>query len=184
MQQQQSPSLQQQQQQQQQQRRTKHAKHTSQIPGPAPYPQYLRILFPRHLQLRETVPQLLSQPHPDLDAEAYHFLAFLVRDFIQTWYSSFSSDPQLVTSIVDVVIHIARTLEQRNQEVPSYQGAVLLDISPGQCACFNTPESMDFFRIYPGRLGRPLAAGCPRGAEAALCELSAGDPNVRDSIRA
>ncbi|KAG9326373.1 hypothetical protein KVV02_003724 [Mortierella alpina] len=115
MQQQHSPSPQQQQ--QQQQRRSKHAKHSSQIPGSAPYPQYLRILFPRHLQLREPVPQLLSQPHPDLDAEAYHFLAFLVRDFIQTWYSSFSSDPQLVTSVVDVVIHIVRTLEQRSQEV-------------------------------------------------------------------
>ncbi|KAF9964912.1 hypothetical protein BGZ70_005734 [Mortierella alpina] len=117
MQQQHSPSSQQQQQQQQQQRGSKHAKHSSQIPGPAPYPQYLRILFPRQLQLREPVPQLLSQPHADLDAEAYHFLALLVRDFIQTWYSSFSSDPQLVTSIVNVVIHIVRTLEQRSQEV-------------------------------------------------------------------
>ncbi|CAO3572711.1 unnamed protein product [Mortierella alpina] len=115
MQQQHSPSSQQQQ--QQQQRRSKHAKRSSQIPGPAPYPQYLRVLFPRQLQLREPVPQLLNEPHPDLDAEAYHFLALLVRDFIQTWYSSFSSNPQLVTSIVNVVIHIARTLEQRSQEV-------------------------------------------------------------------
>ncbi|KAF9986515.1 hypothetical protein BGZ75_001735 [Mortierella antarctica] len=116
MQQQHSPSPQQQQ--QQQQRRSKHTKHSSQIPGPAPYPQYLRILFPRHLQLREPVPQLLSQPHPDLDAEAYHFLAFLVRDFIQTWYSSFSSDPQLVTSIVDVVIHIVDWVALLLQDVP------------------------------------------------------------------
>ncbi|KAG0364559.1 hypothetical protein BGZ54_007376 [Gamsiella multidivaricata] len=82
--------------------------------GAAPY---LRILFPRHIQLREPVPQLLNQPHPDLDAEAYHFLALLVRDFIQTWYSSFSSDPQFVTSIVNVIIDAARKLEHRCQEV-------------------------------------------------------------------
>ncbi|KAF9089020.1 hypothetical protein BGX23_006970 [Mortierella sp. AD031] len=76
---------------------------------------------------REPVPQLLNQPHPDLDAEAYHFLALLVRDFIQTWYSTFSSDPQLVTSVVNVVIQIARELERRSQEV-DWVGLLLLDV--------------------------------------------------------
>lgn len=110
------PQLQQQpvRQHQQQQRKSRHSKQPSQLPGTAPY---LRILFPRNIQQREPVPQLLNQPHPDLDAEAYHFLALLVRDFIQTWYSTFSSDPQLVTSVVNVVIEIARELERRSQEV-------------------------------------------------------------------
>ncbi|KAF9085608.1 hypothetical protein BGX29_001853 [Mortierella sp. GBA35] len=111
-------------QQQQQQRRSKHSKQASHLPGTAPY---LRILFPRNIQQREPVPQLLNQPHPDLDAEAYHFLALLVRDFIQTWYSTFSSDPQLVTSVVNVVIQIARELERRSQEV-DWVGLLLLDV--------------------------------------------------------
>ncbi|KAF9909788.1 hypothetical protein EC991_008111 [Linnemannia zychae] len=110
--------------QQQQQRRSKHSKQPSHLPGTAPY---LRILFPRNIQQREPVPQLLNQPHPDLDAEAYHFLAFLVRDFIQTWYSTFSTDPQLVTSVVNVVIEIARELERRSQEV-DWVGLLLLDV--------------------------------------------------------
>ncbi|KAF9340814.1 hypothetical protein BGZ91_000089, partial [Linnemannia elongata] len=109
---------------QQQQRKSRHSKQPSQLPGTAPY---LRILFPRNIQQREPVPQLLNQPHPDLDAEAYHFLALLVRDFIQTWYSTFSSDPQLVTSVVNVVIEIARELERRSQEV-DWVGLVLLDV--------------------------------------------------------
>ncbi|KAG0199882.1 hypothetical protein BGX28_006907 [Mortierella sp. GBA30] len=98
------------------QRKSKHSRGASHLPA-APYPQYLRILFPKNIQQREPVPQLLAHPHPDLDAEAYHFLALLVRDFIQTWYSSFSSDSQFVTSIVDIVIYIARELERRSQEV-------------------------------------------------------------------
>ncbi|KAG0374311.1 hypothetical protein BGX24_010558 [Mortierella sp. AD032] len=110
--------------QQPQQRRSKHSKQPSQLPGTAPY---LRILFPRNIQQREPVPQLLNQPHPDLDAEAYHFLALLVRDFIQTWYSTFSSDPQLVTSVVNVVIEIARELERRSQEV-DWVELLLLDV--------------------------------------------------------
>ncbi|KAF9947417.1 hypothetical protein BGZ65_008821, partial [Modicella reniformis] len=92
----------------------KHPRQPNHLSGAAPY---LRVLFPRQVQLREPVPQLLRQPLPDLDAEAYHFLALLVRDFIQTWYTSFSSDPQLVTSIVNVVIDIACKLERRCQEV-------------------------------------------------------------------
>ncbi|KAF8928611.1 PXA domain-containing protein [Dissophora ornata] len=111
-------------QQQQPQRRSKHSQHPAHLPGAAPY---LRILFPRHIQLREPVPQLLNQPHPDLDAESYHFLALLVRDFIQTWYSSFSSDPQFVASIVNVVIDIARKLERRCQEV-DWVGLLLQDV--------------------------------------------------------
>ncbi|KAG0030582.1 hypothetical protein BGZ82_007383 [Podila clonocystis] len=97
------------------QHRTRHGKQPSQ--APLPPPSYLRILFPRNIQQREPVPQLLTHPHPDLDAEAYHFLAFLVRDFIQTWYTSFSSDPQFVATIVNVVIHIARELERRSLEI-------------------------------------------------------------------
>ncbi|KAF9334686.1 hypothetical protein BG006_001726 [Podila minutissima] len=95
--------------------RTRHGKQPSQAPPPPP--SYLRILFPRNIQQREPVPQLLNHPHPDLDAEAYHFLAFLVRDFIHTWYTSFSSDPQFVATIVNVVIHIARELERRSLEI-------------------------------------------------------------------
>ncbi|KAF9920441.1 hypothetical protein FBU30_009723 [Linnemannia zychae] len=113
-----------QQQQYKRQQKSKHSKQSSYLPGTAPY---LRILFPKNIQHREPVPQLLSHPHPDLDAEAYHFLALLVRDFIQTWYSTFSSDPQLVTSIVNVVIEIARELERRSQEM-DWVGLLLLDI--------------------------------------------------------
>ncbi|KAF9350410.1 hypothetical protein BGX34_001230 [Mortierella sp. NVP85] len=122
--------LQQQQQQQQQQRtspqprRSKQSKQKSHLPGAPPY---LRILFPRHVQLREPVPQLLNHPRPDLDAEAYHFLALLVRDFIQTWYTTFSNDPQFVASIVHVVIDIARKLERRSQEV-DWVGLLLQDV--------------------------------------------------------
>ncbi|KAF9121106.1 hypothetical protein BGW39_010842 [Mortierella sp. 14UC] len=110
--------------QKQQQRRGKHSKQPSHLPGTTPY---LRILFPTIIQQREPVPQLLNQPHPDLDAEAYHFLALLVRDFIQTWYSTFSTDPQLVASVVNVVIEIARELERRSQEV-DWVGLLLLDV--------------------------------------------------------
>jgi len=110
-----------QQQQHQQQRPQQHRRaaskdHPQSRQQPTP-PSYLRILFPRHIQQREPVPQLLKAPHPDLDAEAYHFLALLVKDFIQTWYSSFSSDPELVAAIVNVVHHIARELERRSQQV-------------------------------------------------------------------
>ncbi|GJJ74185.1 hypothetical protein EMPS_06543 [Entomortierella parvispora] len=116
------PQRQQQQQQQPQQRPQQHRRAASkdhpqsrhQTPPPPPY---LRILFPRHIQQREPVPQLLKAPHPDLDAEAYHFLALLVKDFINTWYSSFSSDPELVAAIVNVVHQIARELEKRSQQV-------------------------------------------------------------------
>jgi hypothetical protein len=109
------PQQQKQQQQQQQHRRTR-SRHQPTTQAPPP-PSYLRILFPRHIQQREPVPQFLKTPHPDLDAEAYHFLALLVRDFIQTWYTKFSSDTELVAAVVNVVHHIARELETRSQQV-------------------------------------------------------------------
>ncbi|KAF9914959.1 hypothetical protein BX616_007199, partial [Lobosporangium transversale] len=119
-----------QQQQQPSSRKSKLAYRPNNSPGSVaspPVPSYLRILFPRHIQLREPVPQLLSQPLPDLDAEAYHFLALLVRDFIQSWYSSISTDPQLITSIVNIIIDIARKLEQRCREV-NWVGLLLQDV--------------------------------------------------------
>ncbi|KAF9155569.1 hypothetical protein DFQ26_009704 [Actinomortierella ambigua] len=88
---------------------------------------FLRILFPRHVQLREPMPSMLATPRPALDEEAYHFIAFLVRDFIQTWYSAVSTDPEFVSSVVDVVIHIARELERRSQEV-DWVELLLMDV--------------------------------------------------------
>ncbi|KAG0240799.1 RNA recognition motif-containing protein [Actinomortierella wolfii] len=88
---------------------------------------FLRILFPRHVQLREPIPRMLKTPRPALDEEAYHFLAFLVRDFIQTWYSAISTDPDFVSSVVNVVIHIAHELERRCQEV-DWVELLLIDV--------------------------------------------------------
>ncbi|KAF9973935.1 hypothetical protein BGZ73_002804 [Actinomortierella ambigua] len=88
---------------------------------------FLRILFPRHVQLREPMPSMLAAPRPALDEEAYHFLALLVRDFIQTWYSAVSTDPEFVSSIVDVVIHIARELERRSEEI-DWVELLLMDV--------------------------------------------------------
>ncbi|KAF9581582.1 hypothetical protein BGW38_001351 [Lunasporangiospora selenospora] len=98
----------------------KQAKQRGHLPGTAPY---LRILFPSNIRQREPVPQLLLEPHPDLDAEAYHFLALLVRDFIQSWYSTFSSDTELVDTIVKLVIRIARELECRRHYVDYRQAS-------------------------------------------------------------
>jgi hypothetical protein len=143
--------LQQQQQQQQPQRtspqprRSKQSKQKSHLPGAAPY---LRILFPRHVQLREPVPQLLNHPHPDLDAEAYHFLALLVRDFIQTWYTTFSNDPQFVASIVHVVIDIARKLERRSQEVTMSLRAYYLPVSSGCYGKGGRREGRNYFGYH------------------------------------
>ncbi|OAA32913.1 PXA domain protein [Moelleriella libera RCEF 2490] len=63
----------------------------------------------------ELLPPLTSRN--DVDLQLYAFLAIVMRDFVQSWYSKITPDESFVSEILQIVAHCTRALEQRIRHV-------------------------------------------------------------------
>lgn len=63
----------------------------------------------------EILPPLTSSNEVDL--QLYAFIAIIVREFIQTWYTKITPDPVFVEEVVKIIAHCTRALEQRMRKV-------------------------------------------------------------------
>lgn len=52
-----------------------------------------------------------------MDLQLYAFIAIIIREFVQAWYSKITPDPVFVEEIVKIIAHITRALEQRLRNV-------------------------------------------------------------------
>lgn len=65
--------------------------------------------------IEELLPPLTSRN--DVDLELYAFLAIILREFVQSWYSRITTDETFVAEIVHTIAHCTRALEQRFRKV-------------------------------------------------------------------
>ena len=61
--------------------------------------------------VEELLPPLTSRN--DVDLQLYAFLAIILRDFVQTWYSKITLDETFTAEILQIIAHCTRALEQR-----------------------------------------------------------------------
>ncbi|KAG5964527.1 hypothetical protein E4U57_005207 [Claviceps arundinis] len=66
-------------------------------------------------RIDELLPPLTSRN--DVDLQLYAFLAIVLREFVQAWYSKITPDETFVAEIVHVIAHCTRALEQRIRAV-------------------------------------------------------------------
>ncbi|PKS10269.1 hypothetical protein jhhlp_002019 [Lomentospora prolificans] len=65
--------------------------------------------------IEEVLPPLTSRN--DVDLQLYAFLAVILKEFVQAWYSKITPDETFVAEIVQIIAHITRALEQRLRKV-------------------------------------------------------------------
>lgn len=65
--------------------------------------------------IEELLPPLTSRN--DVDLQLYAFLAIILREFVQSWYSKITTDENFVAEIVHIIAHYTRALEQRCRKV-------------------------------------------------------------------
>ncbi|TVY54715.1 PXA domain protein 1 [Lachnellula cervina] len=65
--------------------------------------------------INEILPPLTSSN--EVDVELYAFIAIIIREFVQTWYSKITPDPYFVEEVVKIIAHCTRALEQRLRKV-------------------------------------------------------------------
>lgn len=53
----------------------------------------------------------------EVDLQLYAFIAIIIREFVQTWYSKITPDQVFVEEVVNVIAHCTRALEQRLRNV-------------------------------------------------------------------
>lgn len=79
-----------------------------------------RVLCPQKLSdkgrdeappIEELLPSLTSRN--DVDLQLYAFLAIIIRESVQAWYSKITPDETFVAEVLQVIAHCSRALEQR-----------------------------------------------------------------------
>ncbi|GFP52230.1 protein MSS51, mitochondrial [Trichoderma asperellum] len=63
------------------------------------------------LPIEELLPPLTSRN--DVDLQLYAFLAIIMREFVQSWYSKITTDETFVPEILHIIAHCTTALEQR-----------------------------------------------------------------------
>ncbi|KAE8391342.1 PXA domain-containing protein [Aspergillus alliaceus] len=74
----------------------------------------------------ELLPPLTSSN--EVDRQLYALVAIIVKEFVLSWYSKFTSDQILVNEVVQVIAHCTRTVEQRLRDADVSQ--LILDEIP------------------------------------------------------
>ncbi|KAI6783838.1 uncharacterized protein J7T54_001714 [Emericellopsis cladophorae] len=115
----------------------------------------------------ELLPPLTSRN--DVDLQLYAFLAIMLRDFVQTWYSRITSDEAFILEIVHTVAHCTRALEQRFRKVDLE--SLLLDELPDLLDKHITAYRTAHTPMSPG----PIEAR-PRQVYHSLCPLPFMEP--------
>jgi splicing suppressor protein 51 len=62
-------------------------------------------------EILQLLPPLTSRN--DVDLQLYAFLAIVLREFVQSWYTRITSDEAFVAEVVHIIAHCTRALEQR-----------------------------------------------------------------------
>lgn len=99
---------------------------------------HLRILFPELLTLPKTDPRRLGPPiditnSKAVDLELYTYFAFLIRDFIHPWYRLITTDQDLTTEIMKILILVVQKLEKRLRyevKIDKWHSILLLALTP------------------------------------------------------
>ena len=65
--------------------------------------------------IEELLPPLTSRN--DVDLQLYAFLAVILKEFVQAWYSKITPDETFVAEIVQIIAHCTRAVEQRLRKV-------------------------------------------------------------------
>ncbi|KAK9467943.1 PXA domain-containing protein [Lipomyces arxii] len=104
--------------------------------------------------LEETLPALTS--FTAIDVELYAFIALILRQFVQGWYSKVTddelSDKTFVYEVVHVVAHVTRSIEERLRKVELE--LLLLDDIP-----FVLDAHLRDYRLAKQKLGTAYANG-------------------------
>jgi splicing suppressor protein 51 len=64
----------------------------------------------------------------DVDLQLYAFLAIILREFVQSWYSKITTDETFVQEVLHIIAHCSRALEQRFRKVDIH--SLVLDEVP------------------------------------------------------
>ncbi|KAI8721012.1 PXA domain-containing protein [Fusarium sp. LHS14.1] len=110
----------------------------------------------------ELLPPLTSRN--DVDLQLYAFLAIIMREFVQSWYSKITSDENFVSEILHIIAHCSRALEQRFRKVDLE--SLLLDEIPDLL-----DKHITVYRTAHNAVSRPPVEVDPREAYHALCPL-------------
>lgn len=65
--------------------------------------------------LDEILPPLTSSN--DIDLQLYALIAIIIKDFVQTWYTKITPDPDFTDEVVQIIAHCTRGLEQRIRQI-------------------------------------------------------------------
>ena len=76
--------------------------------------------------IEDLLPPLSSRN--DVDLQLYAFLAIILREFVQSWYSRITTDETFVQEVLHVIAHCSRALEQRFRKVDMH--SLILDEIP------------------------------------------------------
>lgn len=76
--------------------------------------------------IEELLPPLTSSN--DIDLELYAFIAIIIKDFVNPWYTKITPDHVFTDEVVQVIAHCTRQLEQRLRHIDTE--ALLLDDLP------------------------------------------------------
>lgn len=106
--------------------------------------------------IHELLPPLTSRN--DVDLQLYAFLAVILKEFVQAWYSKITPDESFTAEIVQIVAHCTRALEQRLRKVDLEN--LLFDEIPDLLDRHITGTgfpstillSLRFFSALPGRI--------------------------------
>jgi len=63
----------------------------------------------------EVLPPLTSSN--EVDVQLYAFIAIIIKEFVQIWYSKITPDHTFVEEVVQIIAHCTRALEQRLRKV-------------------------------------------------------------------
>ncbi|KAF4466835.1 hypothetical protein FALBO_6285 [Fusarium albosuccineum] len=110
----------------------------------------------------ELLPPLTSRN--DVDLQLYAFLAIILREFVQSWYSKITTDEHFVAEILHIIAHCSRALEQRFRKVDLE--SLILDEIPDLL-----DKHITAYRTAHNAISRPPVEVDPREAYHALCPL-------------
>ncbi|KAF7531205.1 hypothetical protein G7Z17_g13743 [Cylindrodendrum hubeiense] len=99
-----------------------------------------------------------------MDLQLYAFLAIILREFVQSWYSKITTDENFVAEIIHIIAHCSRALEQRFRKVDLE--SLLLDEIPDLL-----DKHITAYRTAHRGIARPPIDVHPREVYHALCPL-------------
>lgn len=137
--------------------------------------------------IEDLLPPLTSRN--DVDLQLYAFLAIILREFVQSWYSKITTDESFVGEVLHVVAHCTRALEQRLRKV-DLESLVLDEIPDlldkhitGESILLVIPAFTDSFSLSCSPSTRVSTSRGGRPARGISLPLPPAFPYARSSTR-